>query len=154
MKYELWNCRKRNTNSQIKQISFEVFLESLKRRQLPQPDWQTVPCTWTGKIKSRPGEFNCSCSWNGQHTSWCRSQLRPTHDCHRRHAVSSEIHRGHFMLTHISHCTELLPDLGGSGRVSTSDLFVFYWLFLGTWIEMNLRIESIIRSGWLIFIDI
>ena len=110
MKYELWNCRKRNTNSQIKQISFEVFLESLKRSQLPQPDWQTVPCIWTGKIKSRPGEFNCSCSWNGQHTSWCRSQLRPTLYCHRRHAVSSEIHRGHFMLTHISHCTELIRD--------------------------------------------
>ena len=39
----------------------------------------------------------------------------------------------------------------GSGRVSTSDLLVFYWLFLGTWIDMNLRI---LHSDWLIFIDI
>ena len=34
----------------------------------------------------------------------------------------------------------ILPDFGGSGRVSTSNLLVFYWLFLGTWIDMNFRI--------------
>ena len=34
----------------------------------------------------------------------------------------------------------ILPDFGWSGRVSTSDFLVFYWLFLGTWIDMNLRI--------------
>ena len=45
----------------------------------------------------------------------------------------------------------ILPDFGGSGRVSTSDLLVFYWLFLGTLIDMNLRI---LHSDWLIFIDI
>ena len=48
----------------------------------------------------------------------------------------------------------ILLDFGGSGRpgrVSTSDLSVFYWLFLGTWIDMNLRI---LHSDWLIFIDI
>ena len=45
----------------------------------------------------------------------------------------------------------ILPDFGGSGRVSTSDFLVFYWLFLGTWIAMNLRI---LHSDWLIFYDI
>ena len=40
---------------------------------------------------------------------------------------------------------------GGSGRVRTSDFKVFYCLFLGTWIDMNLRI---LHSDWLIFIDI
>ena len=34
----------------------------------------------------------------------------------------------------------ILPDFGGSGRVSISDLLVFYWLFFGTWIDLNLRI--------------
>ena len=45
----------------------------------------------------------------------------------------------------------ILPDCGGSGRVSTSDILVFYWLFLGAWIDMNLRM---LHSDWLIFIDI
>ena len=38
-----------------------------------------------------------------------------------------------------------------SGRVSTSDFLVFYWLFLGTWIDMNFRM---LHSDWLIFYDI
>ena len=45
----------------------------------------------------------------------------------------------------------ILPDFGGSGRVSTSDFLVFYWLFLGTWIDVNLRI---LHSDLLIFYDI
>ena len=45
----------------------------------------------------------------------------------------------------------ILPDFGGSGRVNTSDFKVFYWLFFGTWIDMNLRI---LHSDWLIFYDI
>ena len=39
----------------------------------------------------------------------------------------------------------------GSGRVRTSDLLDFLWLFLGTWIAMNLRI---LHLDWLMFIDI
>ena len=39
----------------------------------------------------------------------------------------------------------------GSGRVSTSDFLVFYWIFIGTCIDMNLRI---LDSDWLIFYDI
>ena len=46
---------------------------------------------------------------------------------------------------------KILPDFGGSGRVSTSNFKVFYWLFLGTWIDMNLRL---LHSDWLIFYDI
>ena len=42
----------------------------------------------------------------------------------------------------------ILPDF--AGRVSTSDFYVFYWLFIGTWIDMNLRI---LHSSWLIFYD-
>ena len=38
-----------------------------------------------------------------------------------------------------------------SGRVSTSEFLVFYLLFLGTWIDRNLRI---LHSDWLIFYDI
>ena len=45
----------------------------------------------------------------------------------------------------------ILPDFGGSGRVSISDFLVFNWLFLGTWIDMNLRK---LHSDWLIFYDI
>ena len=43
----------------------------------------------------------------------------------------------------------ILPDFGGSGRVSTSDFLVFYWLFLGTKIDVNLRIlHSIFYDIW------
>ena len=45
----------------------------------------------------------------------------------------------------------ILPDFGGSGRVSTSDFSFFYWLFLSTWIDMNLRI---LHEDRLIFYDI
>ena len=45
----------------------------------------------------------------------------------------------------------ILPDFGGSGRVSTSDLLVFHWLFLGTWIDMNLRILSNTTFGLIDF---
>ena len=37
----------------------------------------------------------------------------------------------------------ILPDFGGSGRVSTSDFIDFYWFFLCTWIDMNLRFYSL-----------
>ena len=50
----------------------------------------------------------------------------------------------------------ILPDFGGSGRVgsgrvSTSDGLVIYWLFLDTWLDMNIRI---LHSDCLIFYDI
>ena len=44
----------------------------------------------------------------------------------------------------------ILPDFGGSGRVSTSDGLVIHWLFLG-WIDINLLI---LHSDCLIFYDI
>ena len=42
---------------------------------------------------------------------------------------------------------KIMPDFGGSGQVesATSDFLVFYWLFLGTWIDTNLRI---LHSDW------
>ena len=39
----------------------------------------------------------------------------------------------------------ILPDFDGSGLVSTSEFLVSYWLFLGSWINVNLRILHLDR---------
>ena len=54
--------------------------------------------------------------------------------------ISSELSTGRMDPRVGSGRVTILPDFGGSGRVSTSDLLVFYLLFLGTWIDMILRI--------------
>ena len=47
-------------------------------------------------------------------------------------AVTSELSTGRMDPRVGSGRVTILPDFGGSGRVSTLDFQVFYWLFLGT----------------------
>ena len=132
----IYNCILYNVSRIVSMVINEIQLNSQMFLKIVSKSlkMQGVHMHW-----SELNETTLRRASNMLHDSFIRNQIRVVHGLDR---PAGRVGSGR---------VTILSDFGGSGRVSTSDFLVFYWLFLGTWIDMNLRI---LHSDWLIFYDI